>query len=143
MPGIWRTPTSHDGGSGWSNPTYAYDDDLGTAASVWCSAYTWTAFLNLYHSVITSTKVRLHLHSDFRYVTVDVDVRDENGAWHDVYQGNFVTEAWNEFPFSEMRVDAMRLRWYSTSFTATLADLDEADFWQVITPDLDMCMPRR
>ncbi|MBC8253122.1 MAG: hypothetical protein H8E35_03725 [Ardenticatenia bacterium] len=114
MTDAWYVPTGHnDPSSVWNNETAAYDNSTSTRADTSVGAGSWSGFLELTHTELVCTKLRLRLHKVYPYVnTVDVDIYD-GGAWVDVYQGGFSHDVWEEHAFAQQSVTRMRIRLHS------------------------------
>jgi hypothetical protein len=113
----WVSPTGYnDPNSKWSNEPDAYDGDIGTCA-LSSSESNWGSFIELTHDAIDCDKVRHYsaYHATYRD-QIDIDVYYE-GAWHDVYEGNFPTQTWDEktIPGGTKSVTAARVRYHHQS----------------------------
>jgi hypothetical protein len=133
--GSWVSPTGYDDpDSGWSDETYAYDDDENSYSdSLGVAKNTWTSFLYLTHAAITSNKLQFKIDArEGRYNPVDIDVY-KDGVWVHVYHGSVEDYVMTEKTFSQGEVTQMRIRGYQTTSEQYKMRVYEVDFWQVPT----------
>lgn len=133
----WHSPDSHIA-SGWTNPTYAYDDDTDTYA--WDDipgGDTWSPWLELHLDVeLSCTKVRIWAYGETSELNAVKIAVYYGGAWHEIYNGVFDwdDDVWVEYPIgSEEEVSAMRVSYFNDhSSWARMAYVREADFWEPV-----------
>lgn len=127
----WITPTGHEESAQWYNEANAYDDNTATAASQPNVApASWTAFLVLTHSLLTSKRLRYWVTCSENIDLIDVDIH-KDGAWVDVYQGSITTGQWVTKTFSKGSVDKIRMRFHNmSSMTSGNVNVYEVDFSQ-------------
>jgi len=128
----WISPTGYeDPGNQWSSETNAYDDDTSTrAASNVPGGNTWSSYLVLTHSGITSNMIRYYIgRQDTSISRVEIDIYDS--TWTNVYSGPGTWDAWANVSFAETSVTSMRFRFLNTRPAAPqrrMAYVYEADF---------------
>jgi len=129
------SPTGHNApDSAWSNEGNAYDEDTGTKASTNVPGASWSSFLELTIYSILCSKVRFFARYEPKHiVTIDLDAY-RDGAWADVFQGQYDSMAWVEKTFTEGTVTAARVRFWNPAASPPTwpADLYEFDFWGAI-----------
>jgi len=127
----WTSPTGHvDGGSVWANETNAYDDNTGTyATDTAVGQNTYTDYLELTMSSADITGVRVWGSCEAATVLSGMDVDIYYGsAWHDVFEGTCLEDAWNYFVCQASAVTAMRVRIKHNDSDPHDLYLHEADF---------------
>ena len=133
-PSGWISPTGHSS-TYWQNPTNVYDEDTNTYGYQTVNINSWSEFLYLTHSAITSNKVRFNAKYDYyKQNQIDLDVY-RDGAWVNVYQGSYSHHVWVEKTFDEGTVTQARARFFNPS-TVEFSDIRfyEFDFWEVPKP---------
>jgi hypothetical protein len=135
--GSWVSPTGYsDPDSVWDDEPYTYDERLDYPAYQDAVPYdTWSSFIELTHAAISCSKIRYYSDEDVdRMDKVDLDVYYD-GAWHHVYEGVHVANAWNEFniPEGTKTVTKMRFRGHHSTIYGYPYEilLAEVDFWNV------------
>jgi len=127
--GEWITPTGND--EVWNYPELARDDSIETWAWEGTGKQSWTAFITLSHAALLCSKIRfMPKDTAWKFTLVDVDVYYD-GGWHNVYQGGFSRDVWNEKDLGGCyQVTEMRLRFYNDGNAIYNMLLIEVDFWQ-------------
>ena len=124
----WISPTGWEG-SGWLNPQYAYDDNLGTQADDYVNDRQWSAYLILLHSPLACDKVRIYMVASSSYFTdTQVDVY-RDGEWVSVYAAG-QWSGWLTIEFAEGIVEKMRFRSFNSNFSSNYhLYVRDSDFW--------------
>jgi hypothetical protein len=131
VPEKWISPFQYEG-SGWTNPSNAYDNNTGTTASISISSRSWSSYLTLDTSAISCHKIRYYINFDSHVSEVQIDVY--KGTWTSVYDGSGTTNAWTNVTFTETSVTKMRFRFYNQwSSGSQSAYVYEAQFLQTGT----------
>jgi hypothetical protein len=135
-PGVaerWVSPLQYEG-SGWTNPSYAYDNATGTSASISISSNSWSAYLILDTSAVTCHSIRYYVgRSQSQVDRVQIGIYD--GSWTTVYDGGGTWDAWTNVTFVERSVTKMRFRFYNNHDSQSRsAYVYEAQFLQSGTP---------
>jgi len=131
--GTWLSPTGHeDGDNVWDNEELAYDENNSTYAATSVAITSWSSYLELTCPIMTCSKVRFSAYYNVAYInSISLDVY-YSGAWHNIYEGVFVNNLWNEKAIGSIQtVTAMRAKFYNTYSTVRTAGWYEADFWGV------------
>lgn len=134
-PEKWVSPIQYEG-SGWTNQTYAYDNNTSTKATsdLIKKNGKWSDYLVLDSSAISCHKIRYYINRDSPNID-QVQIYINNGAWVKVYDGGGTWNNWTEVSFTETSVTKMRFRFcnddQSSSFSAYV---HEAQFLQSATP---------
>jgi hypothetical protein len=113
----WITPTSHSGGSGWTDHAQAYDEDTGTRASVCLNGYEWTSWLNLIlPSAVQAASARFFVNRSDNYISgFQCDVYKDD-QWVNVYSidnhywPGDLKGVWKEVAFDQGSVSQIRFR---------------------------------
>ena len=107
----WVSPTGFtDAGASWNNEPNIYDNNVVTYSDSTIAAISWSNFIQLTAPAGLSTvRIRYNALRDVNIDMIDVDV-ELNGAWVNVYQGNFVTATWEARRFTRGRVTQARVR---------------------------------
>jgi autotransporter-associated beta strand protein len=131
----WVSPTGYTTTGGWTNITYAYDDNLASFATCYHEINTpvWSPDLYLTHSTMTCERVRFNARDTAEIDMAVVDVH-LNGAWTTVYSNNtFANQEWVEASFPRGTVTQARVKF---SLTGTGFGLDwqlyEFNFYRVV-----------
>ena len=148
----WTDPTGNID-NGWTNPTYAYDNNEATAATWNFSAPgNWSPFLELTHSGQSSNIIRVLVdNTTSGENSIDIDAY-YGGAWHDIHQGNLTnTKTWfiKKIPDGTQTITSIRVRCYGVDGAASIYEVDyglanlidipalTADTWTEVTKDFD------
>lgn len=132
--GSWVTPTAHETPTDWVNPANAYDDNEASKATYVVPPYSFSPFLVLTHSALTSNKVRYMVKFAFN---VDVDVF-KDGQWVHVIYGPCEDGVWIEWGFNQGSVTKIRIRFWNDTYLEKEAWIYEVDFWTVTTTGGEM-----
>lgn len=131
-PSIYYTPTGFvDPDTQWTDEANAYDNNTGTfSTEAAVGINSWSSYLELTRSSTLSNAVRYYADIGAYDVNdlIDVDVY-YTGAWHDVYQGNFAEDTWEEklIPAGAQFITAARVRFYNNNAGTQSAELNELD----------------
>jgi len=132
----WVSPIQYEG-SGWTNQTYAYDNNTSTKATsdLINKKGKWSDPLDLWaSSAISCHKIRYYISRDSPNID-QVQIYINNGSWVKTYDGGGTWNNWTEVSFTETSVTKMRFRFrnddQSSSFSAYV---HEAQFLQSATP---------
>ena len=131
----WITPTGHEDGAGWSNPTNTYDDNTATYAQCHQVSFSsYTNFLTLtYDAGVVSDGLRIWLsHGGGALLKVDLDIY-RDGSWVHLFNDYWILHhEWNEwvtFEFAEGIVTKIRIRYQNWDYLSTpWFRWNEADF---------------
>jgi hypothetical protein len=128
----WVSPISFEG-SGWTSPSNAYDNDTSTRASISFGSKTWSAYLRLTTSAVSSHMIHYYIgRSDNQVDQVQIDIY--NGAWISVYNGAGTWGAWVNVSYAETSVSKVRFRFYNNHGSQSRAAyVHEAQFLQTGT----------
>jgi len=132
--GEWVSPTGfEDPDSEWTTEEKLYDEDTNTyAKETYIPTDSWSSFIFLTHSAITSDKVRFWAYFSISNINKsDVDVSSDGENWTDVYEGVFADREWVEKTFTQQSVIKARIRFYNDSPLAVSEYFYEFDFWEV------------
>jgi hypothetical protein len=129
----WISPTGYeDPGDEWLTETNAYDDETETSAGNDIPGRdTWSSYLVLTHSAITSNMIRYYIErEDDGIGQVEIDLY--NGTWMNAYSGTGTWDEWANVSFAETSsVTKMRFRFLNTHPSPVqnrMAYVREADF---------------
>lgn len=129
----WQSPTGYsDPDNRWVNEPNVYDDNNESYAyhSGVTPPGTWSKFLHMLKSpAIQCSKVRFDAYSAGAGYLIDLDVY-KDGAWVDVYQGEFPNHVWVEKTFTQGSVSEARMRFLHPSSYCDFP-IWEFDFWQI------------
>lgn len=133
VPETWISPITYEG-SGWTNPSNAYDNNTSTRASISVSSKSWSAYLTLDINAMSSHQIRYYVdRSDTQLNQIQIDIY--NGSWTNVYSGSGTWAAWTNVSFTETSVSKMRFRFYNNHGSQSrTAYVYEAQFLQTGTP---------
>jgi hypothetical protein len=133
IPERWVSPFQYEG-NGWTNPSYAYDNNTSTKASASISKNSWSSYLILDSSAISCHNIRYYISRSATQInTVKIDIYA--GSWINVYNGPGTWDQWTNVTFTEMSVTKMRFRFYNSHNSQTLtAYVAEAQFLRTATP---------
>ncbi len=133
-PEKWVSPIQYEP-SGWTNQTYAYDNNTSTKATsdLIKKNGKWSDYLVLDSYAISCHKIRYYISRDSPNID-QVQIYINNGSWVKVYDGGGTWNNWTEVSFTETSVTKMRFRFcnddQSSSFSAYV---HEAQFLQSAT----------
>ena len=130
----WVNPTGFSDPSGlWEQETDAYDDSTSTCAyQPYVPAETWGEIIEFSRPAIPCDKIRVYPNAYYGNGQIDIDLYYD-GDWHDLYQGDFIHNDWNEYEFSQQIVSAVRFRIYNGNTAARHVYIYEVDFWEIPT----------
>ncbi len=119
----WLLPNSSSGD--WENQGNAYDNNVNTYTRIYHNFNdpVWSDYLYFNHSPMSYDKIQFYALRNSEVNGVDVDIYVD-GAWQDLYQGNFTDRSWVELSFPESTVTQSRIR-FSTPYT------NRGFFWQL------------
>ena len=133
-PDGWVSPSGfEDPDSKWSDEVNAYDEDTASyTAHAAIPANTWGSYLVLTIDEITSDVLRLwNSYSGF-FSPAHTQVDIYNGSWVNIYDGAFKVGAqFFDYPYSETKLTAMRVRYKSSLYFSSTPYVNEVDFWEV------------
>ena len=130
----WVNPTGFSNPSGlWEQETDAYDDSTSTCAyQPYVPAETWGEIIDFTRPPIPCDKIRVYPNAYYGNGQIDIDLYYD-GDWHDLYQGDFIHNDWNEYEFGQQIVSAVRFRIYNGNTAARHVYIYEVDFWEIPT----------
>jgi len=135
--GVWAKPYGFsDPDNVWTNEPNAYDGVLTTRAYIEVPSGgalnpTWSSFLILTTSSMTSNKLRYYLdYGSYGSNWVDVDVL-MGSIWIDVYEGSFSGRTWVERSFTQGTVTGIRMRFQNTLSQIIGHYINEVEIWQL------------
>lgn len=134
MANEYISPTGfNDPNGSWTDESSAYDGDIQTPAYCSVPANNWSNYLELTISAIYCSKVKfLALYNGTQGINkIDLDIYYD-GAWHDVYEGSFLSRVYVEKTFTTQYVTKMRMRFYNNGSEVITAVLGEAAFYETI-----------
>jgi len=136
--GAWDNPTGYQGSVGWSNLSYAYDDNEATkAAYLQFWSYTWTNHLTLDVSSTTTHQVKFPNQytidelSNIYFCRIQVDIY-YGSAWHNVYDAISTQTGFITATFADQTITGVRIRYYNNSPYSTWStnvQVSEIYFW--------------
>ena len=133
-PETWVSPFQYEG-SGWTNPSYAYDNNNLTAASESIQKNKWSDDLILDTSAVNCHKIRYLIVWDSGIDRIRVSI--DNGSLTTVYNGNGagMNNVLTNLSFSETSVTKMQFNFHNGDNKADHnAYVYEAQFLQSATP---------
>lgn len=129
----WHGPTGCDYISGWFDEENIFDNSTSNygRAEILCEPL-WGDYIYLnYYYAITCDKIRFYAHdSSSEHSHIDIDVK-RDGAWIDVYAGDYSENVWVEKTFSAGAVTNARVRGQNTvaPYPPAVLYLHEVQFW--------------
>lgn len=138
MGNVWSRPTSHTGGEGWENPTWAYDGNVSTAATSRPPGTGWGNWLNLHPDepiYCDKVKWKMNIGPGFTNGSIEVQV-EVDGSWIYVYDEycTIHTPTWWEESFAGGVLTAIRFRNEGAYFGNPRMDLYDDWFWELPPP---------
>lgn len=127
-------------GTNWANPSYSYDNDTATGASInWTGLHTWCDYLII--NLTTTARgnvIRYFVGRDDSNLTtqMSIDISNRTGSWYNVFSSTLVTWGTNanvSIPFSQYTT--MRYRFYSASSNSVSAFINETQAVYTYTCD--------
>jgi hypothetical protein len=135
----WKSPTGHSTPTDWIYPEKTYDENTAIYAYCLVPPMSWGPFLELLISPATlCDKVRYYTIYSPNITAVDIDVYYD-GNWHNVYEGAFYNDVWNEknTPNGPFTISKARICFYNGHTVATRqARFGEFDLNQIIVRPL-------
>jgi len=118
----WISPTGHETPTTWTNPANAYDNNTASyAVSDDINYGTWGDYLVLTLAGAYCDKIRHYSYgtsmAEVKKITqIDIDAYYD-GAWHDIYEGVFSDDTWEEKLLESIKyVTKVRVRYYCDTF---------------------------
>ncbi len=133
VPG-WVTPTGHvDEAAGWTNETYAYDDNItgtyASAAAVAAGTYSGWLDFTIASSTISGVRVYANISGDTANIKVEVYY---GAAWHEIFADAALPRpaAWNYFGMPDAQaITACRIAMKNNGAVARNCFIYEVDFF--------------
>jgi hypothetical protein len=134
----WVSPTNfQDPANVWSTETNAYDESISTRASCSIPQSSWSNYLVLNLSALTTgSKLRYYVSRSGNQINnMRIDVANATGSWINVYSGAPSVTAWTNVTGFTHTITAMRFSFYNShSSVARIAYVYEADYLDNAVP---------
>lgn len=107
--------------NGWSNPTYAYDNNTSTAATRSTSGYPLNSpylVLNLSTTVLGS-KIAYYVQGIGHSLHMAIDIANQTGSWTNVFDAVESDNAWENATFTQTQYTAMRFHFNNAAYSST------------------------
>jgi hypothetical protein len=131
VPEKWVRPFQSQG-SGWTNPSYAYDNNTSTRASTSIPANSWSPNLTLVANSngLSSHRIRYFIGGSDATKVDQVIIYVYNGTWKNVYSGSGTWNQWTNVSFTEMSVSKIQFQFHNKGSSSASAYVYEAQFLQ-------------